>query len=265
MDTLFWYKLLQSFLAGSIWVTATTLIAENFGSKIGGFVGGLPSTIVIALLFIGLTQSPQDAIRATTVVPLMMGFNGIFMVLYLLNVKRGFALGLTSALVVWAMLVAVLVFSRFSHFGLSITGWAVLILACYLAVEKFANIPAHGKVVIHYSTRQIVFRGLFAGILIAFAVLMSKIGGPVLGGIFAVFPAIFISTIVITYHSGGAAFSRAVVKALMLSGMINVGIYAISVRYLYNWLGLWLGTGIAIAVSMVTGYLVFLFIRKWLK
>ncbi|NQT97128.1 MAG: DUF3147 family protein, partial [Candidatus Marinimicrobia bacterium] len=102
MDTLFWYKLLQSFLAGSIWVTATTLIAEKFGSKIGGFVGGLPSTIIIALLFIGLTQSPQDAIRATTVVPLMMGFNGIFMVLYLLNVKRGFALGLTSALVVWA-------------------------------------------------------------------------------------------------------------------------------------------------------------------
>ena len=34
--------------------------------------------------------------------------------------------------------------------------------------------------------------------MIAFAVIMSKVGGSILGGIFASFPAVFISTLVIS-------------------------------------------------------------------
>jgi hypothetical protein len=58
MDASFWIKLFLGFIVGSIWVTLTTVSAERFGSKVGGLIGGLPSTVVIALLFIGLTQSP---------------------------------------------------------------------------------------------------------------------------------------------------------------------------------------------------------------
>ena len=61
MDYTFWYKLLLSFLVGGCWVTLTTIIAEKFGSKIGGLLGGLPSTIVVSLLFIGLTQNAEVA------------------------------------------------------------------------------------------------------------------------------------------------------------------------------------------------------------
>jgi len=75
------------------------------------------------------------------------------------------------------------------------------------------------------------------------------------GGIFATFPAMFISTLIITYQTGGAAVSRAVAKALMLSGMINVALYAIAVRYLYVSLGLAAGTILALAFSCGTVYL----------
>ncbi len=261
LTAVFWFKLLQSFLAGSIWVTVTTLIAERYGSRVGGFIGGLPSTIILALFFIGITQSASAAVAATTVVPLMMGFNGIFMVVYLMNLKHGFGPGLGSALAVWVILAGFLVMVNVNSFILSVTVWIILIVLCYLAVEKFARIPAHGKIQVHYTFNQILFRGLFAGILIAFAVFMSKIGGPLLGGIFAVFPAIFISTIVITYRSGGRDFSRAVVKTLTLSGMINVGLYAIAVRYYYAWQGLAVGTMMAIITAMILSYAVFKILR----
>ncbi len=265
MDTLFWFKLLQSFLVGSIWITLSTLIAEKYGSKIGGFIGGLPSTIIIALLFIGINQSPEAAVTATTVVPLMMGINGIFTLVYLVSVKRGLVTALVRAFLVWLALAGPLALSGLDHFPLSVFGWLVLMAFYYLAVEKFAHIPAHGKVVIHYTTVQIISRGLFAGSLIAFAVFMSKLAGPILGGIFSVFPVIFTSTMVIAYHSGGYKFSRAVVKTLVMSAMINVSIYAIAVRYSYDLLGLAWGTLAAIAVSAITAWLTFHFIRKWLK
>ena len=55
MDTSFWLKLILGFIVGSLWVTLTTVSAERFGSKVGGLIGGLPSTVVIALLDIMFT------------------------------------------------------------------------------------------------------------------------------------------------------------------------------------------------------------------
>ena len=49
----------------------------------GGLIGGLPSTVVIALLFIGLTQSPQIAADTTTVMPLAQGLNGLFVLTFM--------------------------------------------------------------------------------------------------------------------------------------------------------------------------------------
>jgi hypothetical protein len=89
MDALFWVKLLLGFIIGSLWVTLTTISAERFGSKVGGLIGGLPSTVVIALLFIGLTQSPQIAAQSTTVMPLAQGLNGLFILTFILFIPRG--------------------------------------------------------------------------------------------------------------------------------------------------------------------------------
>ena len=47
-------------------------------------------------------------------------------------------------------------------------------------------------------------------------VLIAKTGGPEFGGIFAAFPAMFISTLTISYKAHGIEFSRAMVKSLMV-------------------------------------------------
>ncbi len=261
MESAFYYQLGLSFLVGSVWITLTTIAAERYGSRIGGFIGGLPSTALVALLFIGVTQTPFVASQATTIMPLAQGFNGLFIIVFVCTVKRGLVFGLGSALIVWFCAASVLVAIDIQQIAVSITGWIVLVITCYLVVEKGMAIPSRGKTDVHYTSSQITLRAVFGGAVIALAVLAGKLGGPVFGGVFATFPAMFVSTLVITHHAGGAEFSRAVAKTLMVSGLINVAIYAIAVRYSYASLGLVYGTAVAVMVSCGTAYLTYLFLR----
>lgn len=193
--------------------------------------------------------------------PISQGLNGIVVIVYLLFVRRGLVSGLLGALFVWFSLATILVATGIQSIWTSVACWGLLVLVCYLVVEKCMHISSKGKVKVHYTTSQIALRALFGGAVIAFAVLMGKLGGPIYGGIFATFPAMFLSTLVITYRTGGVEFSRAVGKALLVSGTVNVALYAIVVRYSYALFGLVIGTAIALVFSFITGYLTYLFMR----
>jgi hypothetical protein len=265
MDSIFLYKLGLSFVVGGVWVTLSTMAVERFGSKIGGVIGGLPSTAAVALLFIGITQSPGTASESTTIMPLAQGLNGLFIIAYSSLVRHGIIAGVLGSLVVWFGLASALVFSGMRSFSVSVAGWLLLIVACTLTIERRMTIPSRGKVRVAYSRRQILARAVFGGGVVVFAVLMSKVGGPVYGGVFATFPAMFLSTLVVTCRSGGAEFSRAVAKSMMVSGLFNVAMYAVAVRYLYVWMGLVWGTAAAIFISLWTGYLTYKFVQKRLS
>jgi hypothetical protein len=261
MDPSFWLKLFLGFLVGSLWITLTTISSERFGSKVGGLIGGLPSTVVIALLFIGLTQSPQAAVQATTVMPLAQGLNGLFILTFMLLISRGLWLSLLGALLLWFFQSTLLYLLNIQFFWVSILGWLILLFFCYLVSEKWMKIPSQGKIVISYPPSQLAGRALFGGGVIALAIFMGKVGGPLLGGIFSSFPAMFLSTLVITYLAAGPSFSRSVGKSLLISGLVNVPLYEIMVRFLYPAVGMGLGTAFALLFSMCTGYLTFIFMK----
>ena len=265
MDASFWIKLLLSFAVGSLWVTLTTVSAERFGSKVGGLIGGMPSTVVIALLFIGLTQSPEIAAQATTIMPLAQGLNGLFVIAFMLFIPYGLPAAAGSSLFVWLVNSALLYLVGVSHFWVSIAGWLILLFFCYWVVEKRMKIASQGGVKVSYHPMQLVWRALFGGTVIALAVLAARLGGPALGGIFSSFPAMFLSTLVISHKIGGVSFSRSVGKSILISGLINVPLYEIAVRYLYPTVGLGLGTALALIFSMFTGYLTYRFMKSKLR
>jgi uncharacterized membrane protein (GlpM family) len=262
MDASFWLKLLLSFIVGSLWVILTTLSAERYGSKIGGLLGGLPSTVVIALFFIGFTQSPEVAARVTTVMPLAQGLNGLFVLAFMFLIPRGLWLGLLGSLFLWSIQSALLYLLDIRLFWISLLGWLILLVLCYLASEKWMKVTSHGKLQVSYRPSQLIWRAVFGGGIIALAVFMGKFGGPLLGGIFGSFPAMFLTTLVITYQIGGTSFSRSVGKSILVSGLINVPLYEIAVRYLYPQHGLVLGTLFALIFSLGTGYLTYLFMKS---
>ena len=255
MDTSFWIKFGLSFLVGGIWVTLSSVAAERFGSKVGGLIGGLPSTIVVTLLFIGLTQSAEQAAESAVIVPLVMGVNGLFVTVFIYLSRRGSAPALAGALLTWFCLASLLMVLNIRALWISILGWLLLGVGCFLVVEKGMKIVSQGRKATRYTAGQIAGRAALSGTVVAFAVLMSKVAGPLAGGIFATFPAVFLSNLIISYRSGGASFSSAVAKSLMVSGMITVPIYALLVWYFYPLVGLGFGTLIAFLLTAGAGFL----------
>jgi len=265
MESTFIIKLVLSVLVGGAWVTLVTTAADRFGSKIGGLLAGLPSTVVVTLLFVALSQGRLAASEATDVVPLAYAINGPFLIVYAWLVGRGLRIALAASLSLWFLLSAAIVLLDLQEFAISMAVWFISLVAAVTILEKFFDIPSQGKLSIRHSKRQLLARAVLSGLIIGFGVFMSKIGGPMYGGIFACFPAAFLSSLVITFFSGGAAFSRSVAKSMMVSGYINVVGYGVAVRYLYRHFDLLVGTLTGLFFSLVTGYLTLMLMRRKLR
>ncbi|VVB60697.1 Uncharacterised protein [uncultured archaeon] len=258
----FLLKLIVTFIVGGVWITFATVLAEKYGTKLGGMIVGLPSTGAIALFFIGWTQTPLVASQATTLIPIIGGINSFFVVIYLLLSKKNFYLGIVSALAFWFIFSLSLVKINFNNFFYSLLGLVVLALPAYYILEKKSEIKSEEKRIISHTAPQLLFRALLGGSVIALSVILAKTGGPLLGSAFATFPAVFLGTIIVTHFSCGKSFSAAVMKVAVISGNVNLTVYAIAVRYLYPPLGLILGTITSFAISLVTGYLLYKFVNK---
>lgn len=255
MDNIFILKLILSFVVGSLWITMGTVLAEKYGTKIGGLIAGLPSTILISLFFIAWTQSTRVAVDATTIVPIIGGINCLFIVAYIFLLRINFWVALGVAFLVWALLSFGLVIIGFNSFAVSMISYVFLVFVTHNIVEKGLKVRSEAGRRMRYTPAIMVFRAVLSGLVIVFAVVITKIGGPLIGGMFVMFPAMFVGMIFMTYFSQGATFSAAVMKSSIL-GAISVVIYGIMARYTYIPLGFIGGTAASIVVSFASSYLI---------
>jgi len=265
ITSIFLLQLLLTFLIGSCWIYFTVLAGLRFGSKTGGFIGGLPSTALLSFFFIGYTQSPEIASSVTTIFPLAIAVSGLFLVVYAMIARQGFLLALLSGLCFWFLLSTIIVFFRWHNFLANLAIYVIVMLFAYFMLEKFLLIKSIASDRSRHPEKHLVFRSVFGGLVVMLTVLIAKIGGPVFGGIIAAFPAMFISTLTISYKAHGIEFSRAMTKPLMVTGMITVAVYALALRYLYLYTGLYIGTFLAICISGISAFLTFRFILPGIK
>jgi uncharacterized membrane protein (GlpM family) len=234
--------LVLAFAVGSLWVTVITIIAEKKGSVVGGILGGLPSTSAFSFFFIGINQSSSAAVQATTVFPLVFGVTSAYLFFFAFFAQKGFSRGISVSLLIWFAISGLIVLSGLRDFALSLVGGAVISVLTYYSFTKklkLKNLTGEERL---YKIREIVLRGVGAGFLVLISVFLSQIGGPILGGIAAAFPAVFTSTLIILNKSKGTEFSRAVTKPLVMSGILTIIPFSVAVRYLYPSFGVWLGT-----------------------
>ncbi len=256
----FLLQLLLTFIAGTGWIYLTVVTGLRFGSKTSGFIAGLPSTALLAFFFIGLTQSPEIASSATTVFPTAIAISGLFLVVYALIARRGFMLAILSSLIFWFLMSATIVLFRWDNFFINLGIYATIMLIAYYILEKYLLIKSVSSDKSMHPKKHLLLRSVFGGSIVMLTVLIAKTGGPVLGGIFSAFPAMFISTLTISYKAHGIEFSRAMTKSLLVTGMITVAVYAIALRYFYLYTGLYIGTLLSICISGISAYLTFRFI-----
>lgn len=258
----FLFKLILTFTIGGAWITMATVLAEKYGTKLGGVIAGFPSTAAIALFFIGWTHTPVFASQSTTLIPIICGINALFVVIYLLLSRRNFWLAITVALIFWLIFSLFLIKINFNNFFYSLLGSMILALLAYYILEKKSKIPSEGKKTVKNTVPRLLFRAALGGFIIALAVFLAKVGGPLVGSAFAAFPALFLGTIIVTHFAHGKSFSAAVMKVTVISATINISIYASSVRYLYPLFGLIVGTGLSFIISLIIGYLIYMFARE---
>jgi uncharacterized membrane protein (GlpM family) len=262
---IFLIQLLLTFLTGSCWIYFTVLAGLRSGSKVSGFIGGLPSTALLSFFFVGFTQSPEIASSVTTIFPIAIAISGLFLVVYASLIRRGFIPAILTSLCFWFLSSGLIVFFHLNNFLLNLLIYAAIMLIAYFIMEKCLMIRALPTYKTDHPERHLILRSVFGGVVITLTVLIAKTGGVVLGGIIAAFPAMYISILVISYKAHGIEFSRAITKPLMITGMITVAIYATALRYLYLYSGLYLGTVISIGISGVSAYLTYRFVLPRVK
>ena len=262
MDDIFSLKLALSFIVGGTWIALATVLAEKFGTKLGGIFAGLPSMTAAALFFIAWSQNPVFASEATTIMPVAMGLNALFVLVYSLLVRYNFWFSLITALGLWLALSFGLALIKFDDFLISLVGFVILFAFSYFILEKKSGITSEGKKELSYTSRQLIFRVIFSGTMVALAVLMAKVSGPLWGGIFSVFPAVYISIIFITHFAHGKSFSMATLKVALLSGQVNVIIFVVTARYTYLHLGLFWGTFFPYLASLIGTLFLYYYVAK---
>jgi len=233
-------RLLLAFAVGSIWVASVTVLTERKGTA-WGILGGFPSTAAFSLLFIGVNQSVEAAVEATIVLPIVFSVSNAFLLLYAFFARRGFGFGFVVSLLAWlgfSAAIAVLELRDYTVSLLTATAASALTFTAFLKID----LPYFEYTTKLYDKKEVLLRGVAAGTLVSSAVLLSQVGGPIIGGIAASFPAVYASTIVILYRSRSTEFSRAMTKPLAISGVLLVTPYSVAVHYIYPVAGIWMGT-----------------------
>ena len=72
MDLLI-YQILLPFLLSALVVILIMHLAEKYGTKTGGIIGTLPSTIVIALIFFAINKNQNFASISAIIIPAELG------------------------------------------------------------------------------------------------------------------------------------------------------------------------------------------------
>ena len=242
-------KLALSFIIGGLWVAAGLALAERRGPRLGGLIIGFPSTVLFALFFIAWTQSAGAAVQATAVIPAVHGINCLYVLVAVTLLPRGLAAALSAGLGLWFAFAAVLVAAKFDGFLPGLFMYAILLVLSYSIIGRMtAGWPPPERS--PRSAPLLIFgRGALGGAIVALAVVLARAGGPLVGGVFAIFPAVFTGALVATYASRGAAFSAAVMRASLLGGT-SVVVYAAVVRLTYLPLGLGFGTAVSAAAAI---------------
>ncbi len=154
----------------------------------------------------------------------------------------------TISLLAWVVAAAGLVFATQGLAGWGVPhaalGWgATGLIALFGVIACWRNPPApRGRR--RVSVPALLARGVPPGLAIAAALLLAPVAGPLVGGIMAVFPAIFLTAMVSLWLSQGEAVQGGAVGPMML-GSTAVATYAILAALTLPSFGLVLGSAAA--------------------
>jgi len=244
------FRTILSFVTAGTWISLATLAGEKLGSRVGGLITNLPSNIVVSFLFVALTKGVPFTAEAARAIPLGMAINTLFIFVFIVTVRRSLGFAVFASLALWFLIAAAAAVFPVYHLGVSFAIYIVVCVGGFLVVEFGTSIRSVPKRPAPWSPSGMIIRALFAGSVVASAVLAAQVVPPYITGLLASFPAVMLSTLVILTRAQGADFTRATGKILMLSSS-NIIVYAFAVAVFYPILGIFLGTLASFACAVM--------------
>ncbi len=248
MDSIFLIKVVSSFVIAGSWIALSTMIAERMGSKIGGLISNLPSNILVSLIFVALVNDVSYVTNAAISVPLGISICTLFLVVFIIFLRFNLFIAITTSLLFWFLFAFLSSTLSLDNFYLNISISLVIIILSAIFLEKVLKTPSIQNTKRTLSLSQFVGRILFSGSIVAGVVIISKFSSPYFVGIFATFPAMLLSTMIILTLNQGKRFAQGTGKILALS-LSNTVVYIVAVYFTYPKFGILWGTIISYALS----------------
>ena len=249
------FQTILPFLLSAIVVIIIMYIAEKHGTKIGGILGTLPTTIVVALLFISLNRGVEFASKSAAIIPAELGINILFLLTFSILIHRSVLLAFAASITIWGILSSILLYVELENIYISLGIYIISLLITIILLEGIKKIPSTGNVVVKYTPKKIALRGILAGAVISTAVLLSNIGAAICG-IFTVFPVILLSTMLISVHEHGPDFAAGMAKSMTI-GITSILCYVVATHFLYPIYGIVSGSLVAYSISFVFTMIIF--------
>lgn len=232
----FWLKLLASFLVGGFYIGFVVVRgSEKFGSVFGGILAGMPSTVLISLLFIAWTQNTTVMWKAIPIIPIGLSVSIIYLMILVSFYKRSKLISLAGSLALWLAILAPFVFYKVGNIMLSFSIAAVVLSVAIALLKKF---PDRKPPQFALTRKELWFRFVVAGAMISLSVLLGKIAGPIWGGLIASFPVATFSAVMLLINRHGQDFAISFVRGAAYGIIPNIGFLTLLFFLVPIW-GIW--------------------------
>jgi uncharacterized membrane protein (GlpM family) len=261
-DLLFWYGLALKMAMTAIVVVITSIVVERSGPFVGALIAALPTAGGAAYVILAI-EHPPSFIAASAIGSIATGAAvSLFGLTYtVLAQRRGLVLSLGAALVVWLAVAAVLRSIDWSPLGAVALNVVVFGVTIPLSWRYRASGPPKKFLRTPF---DIPLRALGAAVVVATVTTASYTIGSFASGMFALFPIIFCSSIVILHpRVGGKATASMVAHAQV--AFIGLALSFLAVHYTAEPLGSWWALVIGILVPIAWSGVLLLFRLQAMK
>jgi uncharacterized membrane protein (GlpM family) len=249
MDSYLWIRVLLAFSLAGSFIALLTLLAERFGSAIGGLIANLPSNILITMIFISLTQGNDFIHQMIPAIPVGLLINTFFLLTFILLLRFSLRAAITGSLATWLILAVLANRFRLAELWINAAIYLSVTFLVWLWTEHRAGIPDMGRSGKKYTPGQMTARAVFAGSIVGGVVAIAHFVPAYLTGIVSTFPAVLFSTVVILSVSQGKEFAMATGKVMILS-LTNILFFVISVYYTFPLIGIVGGTLVSVVLAV---------------
>jgi len=246
-ELLFWYELALKMTLTALVVVIVSVAVERTGPFIGALIAALPTAAGAAYAILAI-EHPPSFIAASAIGSIATGAAvSIFSLTYaVLAQRRGLVLSLGVALLVWfavAALLRLVVFTPLTAVALNAAVFALTIPLSWRyrssgPPKKFLRTPF-----------DIPLRALAAAIVVAIVTTASYSIGSFASGVFALFPIIFCSSIVILHPRVGGKPTASMAAHAQVA-FIGLALSFLFVHYLAEPLGSWWALAIGLLVAV---------------